>query len=130
MSKEKMRDLLVCIVALIILALVVTTNVFAVDDGENIDNMFGDEANEIEEEENEVENNSAKNNSANNSSNKNNSNKNNSNKNNSNSKSNNNSKNNSSMPYTGLDNSVLFIIAIYDVSTVYAYKKIRDYKNV
>ena len=130
MSKEKIRELLICIVAVLVLALVITTNVFATDEAEDIDDIWGNDMNDIE---NENISNSSKNNNTNNSNRNNNANKNNNNnanKNNTNNKANNNSKNNSSMPYTGLDNSIVFIIAICGISTVYAYKKIRDYNNI
>ena len=38
--------------------------------------------------------------------------------------------NNTVIPDAGLDQSIGFIIAIFGISAVYAYKKIRDYKNV
>lgn len=37
--------------------------------------------------------------------------------------------NSTKLPQTGIDSSVLFIIAIFAVSAIYAYKKIRDYNN-
>ena len=39
----------------------------------------------------------------------------------------NNNTNTTAIPYTGIDYSVLIIIAVCGVSAVYAYKKIRDY---
>ena len=121
MSKEKVRDLVVCMLAIIVLFLVITTNVFASEE-EDIVNALGGNANRydniLDEPDNEsvVVNNTAKNNTAKNNS-----------KNNS---KNNTAKNNTSIPYTGVDHSVVFIIAVCGISAIYAYKKIRDYNNL
>ena len=40
-----------------------------------------------------------------------------------------NKNNTTAMPNTGVDYSVVFIIAICGISAIYAYKKISDYKN-
>ena len=37
--------------------------------------------------------------------------------------------NSTKLPQTGIDSSVLFIMAIFAVSAVFAYKKIKDYNN-
>lgn len=118
MSKEKVRDLVICVLAIVVLLLVITTNVFASEE-EDIVNALGGNANRYdnifdEPEENIVVNNTAKNNSKNNSKN--------------NTK--NNAKNNTSIPYTGVDHSVVFIIAVCGISAIYAYKKIKDYNNL
>ena len=127
MSKEKVKELIVCILAIAVLLLVVTTNVFAMDDDEDVFNALGGNANRYdnifeEENENIKVNNTAKNNTVKNNTAKNNTAKNNTAK--------NNSKNNTSIPYTGVDHSVLAVIAVCGISAVYAYKKVRDYNNM
>ena len=42
---------------------------------------------------------------------------------------NNATRNTTTMPNTGVDYSILFIVAVCGVSAIYAYKKISDYKN-
>jgi len=123
MSKEKIKELIVCVLAISVLLLVVTTNVFAMDDeDEDVFNALGGNANRydniFEEEENITVNNTAKNNTAKNNTAKNNTAKNNT------------AKNNTSIPYTGVDHSVMFVIAVCGISAIYAYKKIRDYNNM
>ena len=117
MSKEKIKELIVCILAISVLLLVITTNVFAMDDDEDVFNALGGNANRYdnifeEENENIKVNNTAKNNTVKNNTAK------------------NNTAKNTSIPYTGVDHSVLFVIAVCGISAVYAYKKVRDYNNM
>ena len=111
MSKTNVKELIICIVAFVLLLLAITTNVFA---DNAIDLM------------NDLSNNKANNTNINTNTNKNTSTNKNTNKN----KNTNTNKNVNAMPDTGLDSSGLVIVAICGVSTLYAYKKIRDYKNI
>ena len=124
MSKEKIIELIVCLLSITALVLALTTNVFASDvgqllgNGNNTNNNAG--FSNITEGNRSVNNSlgSSANNSANNNANK-------------NANANKNVNNNvTEMPDTGVDYSVVTIIAICGVSAVYAYKKIRDYKNI
>lgn len=124
MSKEKIVELIICILAVIALVLSIATNVFAT----SAEDLIGNNNKNTNSNSNIPE---VSNTNTNTNTNKNtNSNKNNANT-NSNSKSNSNSnKNVTAMPNTGVDYSVVAIIAVCGISAVYAYKKIRDYKNV
>ena len=127
MSKGKIRDLIICIVALLILGLVLTTNVFASD----IEDILGNNTN-TENEFAPIENRNTNsntntnanvtpaNNTVNNVANNTNVNKANTNAN----------ANNSAIPYAGVDYSVVAVIVVCGASAVYAYKKIRDYKSL
>ena len=120
MTKNKTIKLIICLISLGILVLALTTNVFATDDlnaltgGANNNTAFQ----QIGEGKNNNVNNSTPsgttnnvvNNSVNNSVNKTN-------------------QNVTAYPDTGVDYSVVAIIAVCGISAVYAYKKIRDYKN-
>ena len=125
MSKEKVRDLVICLIALSVLVLALTTNVFAQDLGaltgetnNAINNSFqqigeGNTNTNINTNTNTNKNASSGGNNVaavNNSVNKVN-------------------KNVTEYPNAGVDYSVVGIIAVCGVFAVYAYKKIRDYKN-
>lgn len=115
MLKKKTKEIILCVITLIVLALV-TTNVFASDINALLNDMnnTANEIPKINSTTNNTVNNTNQNNTAvNNTSNR-----------------NRNTKNNSTMPETGIDYSIVFIIAVCGVSTIYAYKKIRDYKNI
>ena len=124
MSKEKIIELIVCILAIAVLVLSITSNVFATDADDLLGETTSNKNTNTNQNIPEV-NNTNKNTNTN--TNKNNTNVNNTNKNNTN---NNTNKNVTAMPNTGVDYSVITIITICGISTVYAYKKIRDYKNV
>ena len=127
MSKEKVKELIVCLVAIMFLAVAITSNVFASDDVGSLRNKSGEQENiaddddyygdddedEDEDDDDNVVNNTKVNNSVVN-----------------NSKANNSNKKASGMPDTGVDYSIVLIIAVCGISTVYAYKKIRDYNNM
>ena len=116
MSKEKIRDLIICAIALIVLALVLTTNVFATD----LEQALGETDNytQIQEASNTANNTNTNVNT-------------NTNTNVTNTNNNTNSNTNkTAIPYTGVDYSVIAIIAVCGISAVYAYKKIRDYKSL
>lgn len=130
MTKISTKELIICIIAIVTLILAITTNVFAttpslnelLNDVNNVNsyntipgenNTANNIANKVTNNTtnnitNNVVNNTTKNNVANNNTNK----------------------NNTAIPNTGLDQSIVFVIAIFGVSALYAYKKIRDYKNV
>ena len=119
MSKEKIRDLIICLIALTVLVLTITTNVFATD---------GDIENELGGNSNQNVNNTFSN--IGNSNVSNNTNINNANTNKANTNNSNTNTNNAGIPYAGVDYSVVTIIIICGVSAIYAYKKIRDYKSL
>lgn len=119
MSKEKIRELIICVITLVVLGLALTTNVFASD----IDAALGNGVNYSEIPDgssNNVVNNTV-NNTINNTVNNTVSN---------NTSANNTAKNNTAIPYTGVDYSVIFIIGVCGISALYAYKKIKDYNNL
>ena len=138
MSKVKTKELIICILAIMVLILSIMTDVFARDD---IDTLTGNKNKETEQIENKTDDDdddlgdddddlgddddddlgdddddddSGNNNSAGN---------------NSNSRNNNSNNNTPKMPNAGVDYSIVFVIVVCGVSTIYAYKKIRDYKN-
>ena len=122
MTKISAKELIICIITIITLILVITTNAFAADDIEKLAGAVNNNNSEyvtIQENANKNTNNNINTNI---------------NKNtniNTNVNTNvNSNKNNTTIPNTGLDQSIMFIIVIFGISAVYAYKKIRDYKNV
>ena len=125
MSKEKIKKLIVCLVALMSLVLIVTTSARAtdsIDDAGNIEDISSgnDETETIVDETGNNNTNTNSNSNLNTNENA-----------NANSNLNFNSNSNvSSYPNTGVDYSVVVIIAVCGISAVYAYKKIRDYKSL
>lgn len=119
MSKIKTKELIVCIITLIVLVLSIVTNVFAATSLNTLlDNSTGSGVQNIEERGNNT-NNNTNNNTSNN-------------KNNVLNKTNNTANNTNrttTMPNTGVDYSILLIVAVCGISAIYAYKKISDYKN-
>lgn len=114
MSKIKTKELIICIVAIMILMLSIVTNVFAT----SLDDLLGNTSNQTETIPDRTNNttNNVTNNTTNNVTN--------------NNTTNNIAKNNTTkIPNAGVDYSIIFIIAVCGVSTIYAYKKIRDYNN-
>lgn len=130
MSKISTKELIICIVTIIALVLVITTDVFATTPSLNelMNDANTNSVNEIPETNNATTNNTTTNNATTNNATTNNTTSNNTTPNNA--AANNANKNNTVIPDTGVDYSVVFIIAIFGVSAIYAYKKIRDYKNV
>ena len=134
MKNSKMKEIIVCLISLAILTFVILngigSKVLAANTTSELDNLINsrqnsiandvgdddddddDDGNVVNENKNKNKNNSAKNNTANNTSN------------------NANKNTNSGIPYAGLDNSVTFVIIAFGISAVFAYKKIRDYKNI
>lgn len=126
--RKNKKELIVCILSLLALTLVITTNVFATtstDINALIQNSNKQTINYIPS--GNTTNNTV-NNTANNTTNNT---VNNTTNNTLNNTVNNTNKTNNTTPTThadaGLDQSVLFIIAICGISAIYAYKKIREY---
>lgn len=120
MSKKKTKELIVCIIALIVLMLAVVTDVFAMSIEDALgNNSTGNNFSTIPDATNTTTGNNTSNNLTNNTANSNVNNKNNTNRNN----------NATAIPNTGVDYSVVLIIAVCGISAVYAYKKIKDYNN-
>lgn len=118
MSKIKTKELIICIITFIVLVLSIVTDIFATDIEATLGgNSTGNNIQQIQERENNTNNNTSNNtsNNTNNVLNKTNNTANNTNK--------------TTMPNTGVDYSILFIVAVCGVSAIYAYKKISDYKN-
>ena len=130
MSKIKTKELVICIFTITILILTITTNVFAQDIGSLANSIGNNSSNNASEEIPDLPtNNVNRNNTSINNTNSNNVSTNNTNRNNA--STNNSNKNNvTTMPYTGVDYSVIFIIVICGISAIYAYKKIKDYNNL
>lgn len=111
MSKIKTKELIICIISIAVLMLALVTDVFAAsgvetlaEDLNNV-NVIGQGGNNTNNSVNNNVNNTV-NNAVNNKVN-----------------------NTTSIPNTGVDYSVVFIIAVCGISAIYAYKKIRDYNN-
>lgn len=131
MLKNKTKEIIVCIIALMVLAFSIGTNVFAATNLNDWDNENSND-NEFSQipDENTNGNNNNSNGNANRNNNNNNNYNNNYNNNINNSNGNSNNKNASGMPNTGVDYSIVMVIVVCGASTLYAYKKIRDYKNI
>lgn len=116
---SNVKKVIICILAIALVVLAIRTNVFAIEDLIILNNNSESE-NVIENIEDKSKNDISNVSNSNNSNNLNNSN---------NSVKNNNStvSNASEHAEAGVDYSIIFIIAICGVSSVYAYKKIRDY---
>lgn len=111
---SKTKELIICLISVAILILAVTTNVFASDvsdinallkDANNTNNNYS-QITDVQDVPNNVPANTNTNRNVNNT---------------------NNNVSNTTIPYTGVDYSVVLIIAICGISAIYAYKKIRDY---
>lgn len=127
MSKIKTKELIICLISIIFLILTLVTDVFASDlnsllgDGNNSSLNYSDIPS-IDNNTNNTTNNLNNTNNTTNNLNNTNSNRNNN--------TNSNRNNTTTIPNTGVDYSVVFIIAICGISAIYAYKKIRDYNNL
>lgn len=130
MSKIKTKELIICVVTLAILILSIVTDVFASDIMSLGNNSAGNNNNNITEiidrGNNTIGNNTAGNNTAGNNTIGNNTAGNNTTGNN---VTTNKVANKTTMPDTGVDYSILLIVAVCGISAIYAYKKISDYKN-
>ena len=108
----KRKDLIRCIISIIMLVLAIATNVFATNDvGVLLGNNNAANNNAPQNIEPAPINNTTSNNLTPNNITPNNV----------------NSNNTTKIPYTGVNYSVVVVIAICGISTIYAYKKIRDY---
>lgn len=132
MKRLKIKKLIICLISIIVLALVfntISTKTFAtgvdlndlLDDDENEtdiledENLLDDDKNVLdddEDDENLIGNNTNNNNSNNEVYNGTNTN------------------DNSGIPYTGVNDTIIFVIIACGISAVFAYKKIKDYKNI
>ena len=141
MLKISTKELIICVITIIALLLAITTETFATTP--SLDELMNDAnaANEYESitDVNNTTNNTTVNNTTNNTVNNTTSSTVNNTTNNTvnntvnnavNNTTNNTSTVNTVIPDTGVDYSVVFVIAIFGLSAIYAYKKIRDYKNV
>lgn len=119
---SKTKEILICLLAVTVLALALTTNVFASDASSLLNTLANSNAN------NDVQNIPTRNENVNANVNAN-TNVNNSNVNNTNLKANNNASTSNAAEHAdaGVDYSIVFIIAVCGISAIYAYKKIRDY---
>ena len=134
MKKSNVKGIVICIASLVVLALV-TINVFGTKAyaattsvNEILNNINNTQTNQIKDDPNDItETNTNKNSNVNTNTNANSNTNSNS---NANSNANANSNTNTGIPYTGVDNSVIFVIVAFGVSALIAYKKIRDYKNI
>ena len=122
MSKLRIKELIICTITSIALILSIVTNVFATDIMNSLNTAENKNVQEIENRgNNTVNNHNNTNNTANNA------------VNNVTNNTRNNTTNNTNkvttMPNTGVDYSILLIVAICGISAIYAYKKISDYKN-
>lgn len=114
---SKTKELIICIISIIALVLAITTNIFATEDINSLmGNNAGDTANNDFQQIGNTNTNTNTNTNDNTNTNT-----------NTNIANNNVNKTATSIPYTGIDYSVVLIIAICGVSAVYAYKKTRDY---
>lgn len=126
MSKKKTKELIVCIIALIVLMLAVVTDVFAMSIEDALgNNSAGNNFSTIPDATNTSTGNNTSNGTGNNIANNTSNNTTNTNKVNNTNRNN----NATAIPNTGVDYSVVLIIAVCGISAVYAYKKIKDYNN-
>lgn len=111
MFKTKKKEIIICLIAIVALIFTMKTNVFA-DTVTDLNNTGNTNANVTNY--SNLRNNTTLNKNTNT---------------NTNIKTNTNTNNANAtgLPKTGLDSTVVFIIAICGLSAVYAYKKIRDY---
>ena len=133
----------VSILLISVMVIMFSTNVFAadntLDDGDRIDltESIGN-GNKNNNSGNTNSNNNSNNSNTNNNNSNTNNNNNNTNKANNNANTNNNNSNNNSvynnnnLPKTGIGDSipVAMLIVIFGISAVYAYKKVKDYRNI
>lgn len=126
MSKLRIKELIICTITSIALILSIVTNVFATDIMNSLNTAENKNVQEIENRGNNTVNNlnntnntvnNAVNNAVNNVTN------------NTRNNTTNNTNKVTTMPNTGVDYSILLIVAICGISAIYAYKKISDYKN-
>lgn len=111
----KSKELIICIISIIALVLVITTTVFA-SDADSLNEMLGNNpVNNSFETIPEKTTKNTTNNTTNNTTG------------NINSATNNTNNTANTIPYTGVDYSLILIIAVCGISAVYAYKKIREY---
>lgn len=110
MFKTKKKELIICIITIVALLFTIRTT-FAADTINELNNTGVNNTNIY----NTMPNNTPVNNNTNKNTNTNT---------NKNTKTNN---TNTTLPQTGIDSSMVFIIAICGISAIYAYKKIRDY---
>ena len=116
---SKTKELIICLISVAVLILAITTSVFATE-VQDLTSLMGNnnttENNDFEEiTENNLTTNNTNSNTAATTNNTN---------------TNTNVNKTTTMPYTGVNYSVVVIIAVCGVSAIYAYKKISDYKNV
>lgn len=114
MSNIKTKELIICLIAIIALVLTITTNVFATTP--DINALVQDANNNSNESFQQIPDNTDNTNNPASTTINNNTNN-----------ANNTDNTTKTIPYTGIDYSVVLIIAICGISAVYAYKKIRDY---
>ena len=105
----KRKDLIICIISIVMLVLAIATNVFATNT--DVGALLGNSNNPVNNNLPQNINNATPNNITPNNVTPNNV----------------NSTNTTTIPYTGVNYSVIVVIAICGISTIYAYKKIRDY---
>lgn len=132
MSKMKTKEIIICILTIIALIISLSAQVFAAqnlgdldeeveeESGEIPDRTEEDDAENAEEDDSKIDNkidNKVDNKIDNKIDNK------------TNNTSNNTSNNSAKMPNAGVDYSIVFVIITCGVSTIYAYKKIREYNN-
>lgn len=114
MSNIKTKELIICLIAIIALVLTITTNVFATTP--DINALAQDANNNSNESFQQIPDNTDNTNKPASTT-----------MNNNNNNANNTNNTTKTIPYTGIDYSVVLIIAICGISAIYAYKKIRDY---
>lgn len=136
MSKMKTKEIIICILAIIALIISLSAQVFAAQNLDDLDNEVEEESGQIpdrtgdeedldadtdtENDDNKIDNkvdNKIENKVDNKVDNK------------VENKTNNTANNTAKMPNAGVDYSIVFVIITCGVSTIYAYKKIREYNN-
>lgn len=109
MFKTKKKELIICIMTIVALLFTIRTT-FAADTINELNNTGANNTNTY----NTMPNNTPANTNTNRNT-------------NTNTNKNTNKNTNTTLPQTGIDSSMVFIIAICGISAIYAYKKIRDY---
>lgn len=106
---SNIKKIAICILAISLVILAITTNVFATED--LFSSLSGNNSNNVKIDNIATKDNNTSNNISNNT----------------NKNANTNASNAQSHADAGVDYSIVFIIAVCGISTIYAYKKIRNY---
>ena len=116
-----------------VMVMMFSTNVLAADENNGFNQLtLNNSTNNTNSNSNTANNNSNSTNTNNSATNNTNTNRNNTNNTNNNSNNNSSVYNNTNLPKTGIEDSipVAMLVVVFGISAIYAYKKIKDYRNI